>query len=346
MLVSAPADEKFRARVRDGLRPCPEYLRLEDEGVELLDWTRLEPPLTRRTWLGSIRHARAALRRLDGNSVVFSDGEPVAVPLALEMIRRGIRVPHLVLGHRLTSSHKRPFFLALHSDLAMSRILVHSEYQLHAIPRRLGIPAHKVAFIPYFADGDFWSPRAVAEERLIVSAGREHRDYETLTAACAALDAEVFIADGSVHTPGAHHRSAGSGLSNIRTGFADYVQLRDAYAQAAVVAVPLVENDFQAGVTTLLEAMAMGKAIVVTETSGQKGVIENGVTGITVPPGKPGPMREAISRLLDNPTERKRLGRNARAAFEAGFTLDAYVRRLLQHLDEVYDAATPRLAAG
>jgi glycosyltransferase involved in cell wall biosynthesis len=337
MLVSAPADETFRARVRDGLRPCPEYLRLEEKGVELLDWSRLDPPLRRRTWLGSVRHARAAMRRLDGFDVVFSDGEPVGVPLALEMMRRGIAMPHLVLGHRLTARHKAPFFSVLKSHRAMSRILVHSTRQLESVPGKLGIPASKVAFIPYFADGSFWRPRPGAEERLVVSAGREHRDYETLTAACASLDASVFIADGSVHTPGARRRGPTVGLSNIRTGFADFVQLRDAYARAAVVAVPLVENDFQAGVTTLLEAMAMGKAIVVTSTYGQKDVIEDGVTGVTVPPGRPAPLREAIEMLLASPGERRRLGDNARAAFEAEFALDEYVERLLQHLQEIKD---------
>jgi glycosyltransferase involved in cell wall biosynthesis len=341
MLVSAPADEGFRRLVRDGVRPRPEYLRLEDEGVELLDWSRLTPPVTRRTWLGSVRHARAALRRLEGFDVVFSDGEPVAVPLALSLMRRRMEMPHLVLGHRLTARHKRPFFTTLKSHRAMTRILVHSTHQLSAIPKELGVPAEKLALLPYFADGGFWKPHRLAEERLLVSAGREHRDYGTLVAACRQLNASVFIADGSVHTPGARHRGPSVWPANVRAGFADYVQLREAYAKAAVVAIPLVENDFQAGVTTLLEAMAMGKAIVVSSTSGQKDVIEDGLTGITVPPGRPEPLREAIRFLLDHPRERRRLGHNARAAFEAQFTLDLYVARLLRHMDEIAQQSEP-----
>ncbi len=41
MLVSDRAEAR-RREVDDGLRPCPEYLRLaERHGVELLDWSGL-----------------------------------------------------------------------------------------------------------------------------------------------------------------------------------------------------------------------------------------------------------------------------------------------------------------
>ena len=84
MLVSARADAGLRDDVREGRRPCPEYLRLEERhGVELLDWSRLGPGAAGRTARLSMSHAAAALRRLGGLDAVFSDGEHVGVPLAL-----------------------------------------------------------------------------------------------------------------------------------------------------------------------------------------------------------------------------------------------------------------------
>jgi glycosyltransferase involved in cell wall biosynthesis len=344
MLVSAPADEPFRRQVREGQRPRPEYLRLEEEGVELLDWSRLEPPLNKRTWIGSTRHARAAMRKIEDVDVAFSDGEQVGVPLALSMMARGIKTPHLVLGHRLTTRHKRLFFTALKCHRAMSRIVVHSTHQLYGIQEHLGIPADKLALLPYYADGTFWRPRRGSVERLVVSAGREQRDYLTLGRACADVDVTVYIADGSVHSPHANHRQPSRWPVNVQAGFASHVQLRDLYARAAVVAIPLLENDFQAGVTTILEAMAMGKAIVVSATSGQGDVIEDGVTGMTVPPGDPSRLREAIRFLLDNPAERRRLGRNARDAFESRFTLDMYAAALLHQMQLIAAGPPPESA--
>jgi glycosyltransferase involved in cell wall biosynthesis len=81
--------------------------------------------------------------------------------------------------------------------------------------------------------------------------------------------------------------------------------------------------------------MAMGKAVVVSATAGLEGVIEDGETGVTVPPGDSGRMREAIARLLQLPAERARLGANARQAALERFGLDAYGSSLAAQLEEV-----------
>jgi hypothetical protein len=55
MLVSQWAGSQLRADVAAGLRPCPEFLRLEAEhGVELLDWSRLPGRISQRTPLTAL----------------------------------------------------------------------------------------------------------------------------------------------------------------------------------------------------------------------------------------------------------------------------------------------------
>ena len=46
--------------------------------------------------------------------------------------------------------------------------------------------------------------------------------------------------------------------SNVEVNSLDYAALRDLYAASRFVVVPLVNVDNQAGITTILEAMAMG----------------------------------------------------------------------------------------
>ena len=59
--------------------------------------------------------------------------------------------------------------------------------------------------------------------------------------------------------------------------------LRQLYAETDVVVVPLVEEtDFQAGITTILEAMAMGKPSCARCTCGQDDTVVDGVDGIHV----------------------------------------------------------------
>ena len=123
-----------------------------------------------------------------------------------------------------------------------------------------------------------------------------------------------------------------------------------------IVVVPLAETDFQAGVTTILEGMAMGKAVIATRTSGQVDVIEDRrakprwswtagprslvrelaegdgrpsePTGFYVPPAEPRALRDAIAYLMDHPDERARLGRAGRRAVERYFTLELFVARV------------------
>ena len=333
MLVSAWVDDRLRADVAAGLRPTPEYLVLESEhGVDLLDWSRVPGARPQRSGWQATLHAATALPRLRGYETVFSDGEHVGVPLALAIRGVGIKTRHLVLGHRLSTPSKSRLLRRAHPG--MTRILVHSPAQLaHALS--LGMAPSKLDLIPYYADHAYWRPMDVDEEPLIVSAGREHRDYATLARACEKLDVKVFVASGSVHSPGADVSLPASWPSNFSWGFADYVRLRTLYARAQVVVVPVMPTDFQAGVTTILEAMSMARPVVVSATEGQRDVVEDGVTGVMVPPGDADALRRAIERLLADPAERARLGANARAAVEERFSLDVYACSLEGHLEEL-----------
>ncbi|HXM57705.1 MAG TPA: glycosyltransferase family 4 protein [Candidatus Dormibacteraeota bacterium] len=337
MLVSDRAEAR-REEVRQGRRPCPEYLRLEERhGVELLDWGRLGDWADGRTPRVSVAHAAAGLRRARAYDAVFSDSEHVGVPLALAMRTPRMAHPHLMLGHHITNGAKRQVFRWLRPQTRISRVLLHSHRQIELASSELGIPRDRLRFQPYCADTDFWTAAPPSDEPLVVSVGREHRDYATLAEACRDLPVRVFIAAGSLFSPSATHTQPATWPANVESAFADHRTLREWYARAAVVAVPLVPTDFQAGVTTILEAMSMARPVVVSATEGQRDIVEDGVTGVMVPPGDVGAMRAAIERLLADPAERARLGANARAAVEARFSLNGYAAALAGHLRELAD---------
>lgn len=326
LVVSAWVDSRLREDVAGGRRPRTEFLELEEHhGIELLDWSRVGKRKHRNEML-SIRHVAAVLPKLRDHGVIFSDGEHVGIPLALAMAF-GPAHPHVVIGHRLTAPKKRVFFSVLKAHRRMTRIIVHSRTQLEAATRELGIPRERLEFIPYSADTEFWQPLGLPEECLIASAGLEHRDYAVLDRACAGLGHQLFIAAGSLHSPGAAC-TLPSSTSEAVVRQLNHLSLRELYARASVVVVPLLPNDFQAGVTTLLEAMAMAKPVVVSATEGQRDIVVDGETGVLVPPGDEAALRRAIVRLLDDPVERLRMGRNARRAVRERYSLDLYVGAL------------------
>jgi len=337
MLVSANAGRDLRLEIGAGTRPVPEFIALErDYGVQLLDWSRLkiEPG---RSAGRSIRHAAAGLRAAGEADALFSDGEHVGIPLGIALKAIGPARPHLVLGHHL-SSRSKPLMLKWLRHMGISRVLVHSRAQLKFAIETLRFSPSSAVFVPYYADARFWCPQPVLPQRLIVSAGREHRDYATLAAAVEHLPVHAAIAAGSLFSPAAHCLMPEVMPANVSAGMRSPFALRDLYAQAEVVVVPLIPSDFQAGVTTILEAMAMAKPVVVTATEGQGDVVVDGETGVLVPPHDAPALKAELLRLLADPAERRRLGANAREAVLARFDLPIYTAALHRHLTEVLES--------
>jgi glycosyltransferase involved in cell wall biosynthesis len=340
MLVSARADARLRADVAAGRRPNPEYLRLErDHGVVLCDWSQLGIEHGRRSAGLSIRHTAAALQRMREFDVVFSDGEHVGIPLALAMRVLGDARPHLMIAHHLTTRLKRLLFTLFSIDRGVTRIVFHSRHQLERARQQYRIAGPQLAFLPYGIDADFWSPISGCEEPVIVSAGQEHRDYLTLAQACGDLPQRVIVARGSAHSPDASSREPDRWSPDFELVQIDHCSLRALYARAQVVVIPLTPTDFQAGVTTLLEAMAMGKACVVSATDGQADILQDGVSGLYVPPGDAGELRRAVRFLIARPDVRARLGWEARQLVATRYHLNGYASSLATHLNELADLA-------
>jgi glycosyltransferase involved in cell wall biosynthesis len=95
--------------------------------------------------------------------------------------------------------------------------------------------------------------------------------------------------------------------------------------------------------TSLLDAMACRKAIVATHVGGIPEVVEDGRTGLLVPPRSPKDLGAAIVRLLRDAPLRTQFAAAGRARVEAHFTAERMVAQTL----EVYRAlAGTRPATG
>jgi len=74
--------------------------------------------------------------------------------------------------------------------------------------------------------------------------------------------------------------------------------------------------------------MARGKPVISTRLpTGVPWVNVDGVTGLTVPPGDAGALRDAIARLVEDCDSRRRMGEAARERYLAEFTRDRMIDR-------------------
>jgi glycosyltransferase involved in cell wall biosynthesis len=87
---------------------------------------------------------------------------------------------------------------------------------------------------------------------------------------------------------------------------------------------------------SLLESMSFAVPAVTTRIGGIPDVVISGETGIILPPEDAPSLADAIVRLLRDPHEATRLGRNARQRYESFYTADVMARRLEDMFEQVY----------
>jgi len=107
---------------------------------------------------------------------------------------------------------------------------------------------------------------------------------------------------------------------NVRPNAADLLDAAD------VAVLPSHQEGFS---NSLLEKMARGLAVIATRVGGNLDAIDDGVSGILVPPGDPAALGAAILRLHADRELRARLGAAARQRVEQHFSLAACVTRYL-----------------
>jgi glycosyltransferase involved in cell wall biosynthesis len=342
--------------------PRKDYAELQRRlAADVLDLAavrrRLPARLLSRVIGTAVVQAAMAWTRAARYDAIFVDRESAGSILAA-LCSLGRRRPRLVvIGHLLSSRRKRLLLRLLGIRRTLDCVIVHSSQQQRAAEELVGLRPEQVALVPYQTDERFWRPKPARLKRQICSAGLEYRDYETLVEAVRDLDVEVVIAAASHWSK--HQMQAGTQPlpPTVRVVSLDYPALRDLYAESLFVVVPLREVDNQAGITTILEAMAMGKAVVVSHTVGQTDVVRDrrrvsrsdpqrttqpdwalslgaaseaalGHTGIYVRPGDATELRRAIDFLLTHPEEVQLMGANGRRLIERAMGLDHFVARV------------------
>lgn len=268
--------------------------------------------------------------------VVITWAERVGLPFALLLKLTRSTTPHITLSSWISPAKKAYLLRLVHSHI--SRILLWSSVQRDFAVTGLGIPPGKISFIRKYADQQFWRPFDV-ETDTICSVGVEMRDYPTLIGAIRGLDIPCHIAAGinrgKLYDTVAAIHSIPELPANLTVGKLPWPELRDLYARSRFVVIPLRQTDTDNGLTCILEAMAMGKAVICTRTTGQVDVLQDGVTGLFVPEGDPGALREAIVRLWNDPARAREMGKAARKFIEKHHSLEQFVLSVRQIAEDV-----------
>jgi len=291
----------------------------------LLDGTPWSPlPV----WL---RLALEVHRRRREYDVVVTWGERLTFALLALQRLLGTCTPHIAFISQFGKPNIAGPMRLLGHDLRA--VVTFTSVQRDYAIRQGYVAADRLFLVRYYVDHRFYHPRPGAGD-LVSAVGAEMRDYPTLFAALDGTAIRCHVAADEVRVPGRvrlvkDRRVRVADLATrpnplVTIGRKTVTELRDLYAQSRFVVVPLLPSQSDNGVTVILEAMAMGKAVICTRTAGQVDVIEDGVTGILVPAGDPVALRAAMHELWHDPERAAAMGARGRARVERHHTLEGF----------------------
>jgi hypothetical protein len=182
--------------------------------------------------------------------------------------------------------------------------------------------------------------RETSENGRVFAGGNSLRDYRPLIAAAHEIGAPVDIATDTLDGDDASARPANvTARSYARAAYEKMLRT------ASIIVVPLAPmTDRSSGQTTYVNAMALGKAIVVSDAPGVRDYVDDGETAVVVPCGDAAALAEAVGALLADRERRRRLGESARRHALENLTLSGYAERLLQIVEETLAAPVRRTA--
>jgi glycosyltransferase involved in cell wall biosynthesis len=312
-------------------------LFLPEHGIEvafhdpLLTRRRLPGPLERIAW--NARELTAPFEAGRTN-VVFT---PLAAWLPLAARVRRLPVVVINFGLNLIWRRASPARRAVlrRSLLAAARVICMGASQRTELVELAGLEPDRVLTLRIPVDERYFRP---VQERgtTVLAVGKDlARDYATLLTALDGVDVETQIV--------AHRRNL-VGLELPKSvafrQALSYAELRDAYASAACVVLPQRSDAYPygsegGGLTTLLEAMAMGRPIVASDRAMLHDYVDDGVEALLVPPEDPHALRAAVQRVLADAELADSLGRAARARVERALTSREFAAKLAPVLRSV-----------
>ena len=229
-------------------------------------------------------------------------------------------------------------------DGAQLTYCVLSSDEVDRFPQTWGVGMGRVRFTPFyytFKDADVDAPGST--DGGVFAGGEPLRDYGLLVEAARQVSAPVRLATRQV-SPDTHPALP----QNVTAGRVQHTEFVELTRSASVVAVPLkTDTERSAGQQTYLNAMAMGKLVVVTDAPGVRDYVEDGQTGLIVPPDASA-IANTLSWALDpeHQSEVVTIGQRARDVVRERFTAARYAHDLLAITSAAVDESPASLASG
>jgi hypothetical protein len=279
--------------------------------------------------------ARSLAQELTDEDVIFATGEDVGYPLAF-YLRNKPRRPKLVVEVHSPRSPRSRFALKVLNVAESVDLFVATTWaKIDFVRRYAGLPEDQIRSMHEVTDTGFFTPGPVSPDKarpIIGSCGLEQRDYITLATATADMDVDVRICAVSPNATAQKDSFPEIIPDNMVAKYYAWPDLVQLYRDSDVVAITMRPNLFQAGQTSIMEAMACQRPVITTEAEGMVADFASEGSVRAVPEQDAEALRAAIEDLLAHPDTAAELARRGRERVARDFNPESYVQRLAELL--------------
>jgi len=297
-----------------------------------------------RSLAGNAARAATLTGSLPRGTTIYSTGETWGLSVAVVGGRRKRcrDHAHVMYAHRVYSPLWLFLLAALRPLLQVDGWICATQHQTGLLRRAFGSGHGRVEAISQGVDTCFFDPGEATPRRprpYVLSVGTEMRDYSLLFRAVRHLDMQFVVKLSSAWMTRSRQPlyTVPSNVTVLRRHI-PYCELRDLYAGASLVVLPLRDTSQAAGMSTILEAMALAKCVIATQSRGLPDGIVDGFTGLIAKPS-PTCLAEAIAQLLNNPEQAAHLAENGYHWVREHVSLEAHALAVGRFIASVSEPA-------
>ena len=322
------------------------------EAIRDLGATPLELPVTNQSLnpmalLGALGDLRRLVRAHSPDVIIAYTIKPVVLSAIAGRLERVPRIVSLITGagYAFTGGRELKRLVSRAAATRLYRLALRfsdcvvfqngDDEQLFRKARMIR-PRQKVARINGSGvDVDRFAPTPLPESVSFLMISRLLKDKGIREFAAAAKRLKQARPDAAIDLVGYIDRSPDSineaELADIEASGVTYhgaaADVRPAIAACSVYVLP----SYREGTPrTVLEAMAMGRAIITTDAPGCRETVTDGVNGLLVPPRNADALYEAMERLAGDPAAVAAMGKQSRAIAEAKYDVKLVNQTLIE----------------
>lgn len=282
----------------------------------------------------------ATLAKVNRSAVCIATTNTLGVHLAFLRRLGRLQPPLIFLPMGLYQSASAVARVVLRWALASTRLAVISKGEMAYLQQELSIAPSQMRYLPFGVDQRFWTPTeqpATDQPPYVLSVGNDaQRDYATLVRTWRPHFPHLKIVTKLAvpqPLPANIEVIAGDWRQQILSDAA----MRTLFQESQFVVLPIRPTTQPSGQSACLQAMACGKAVILSRIQGlwDTALMCNGENCLLPEPASENALGAAINHLLTNPETANRLGQQARQTVCQQLNVDKMADALLSIIQEM-----------